>query len=423
VTTTQFCLFALSVLVFGLVSRRAQRGVVTPPIVFVVLGYMLGEHMFGVFDFARVDERSVHLVAEVTLIVILFTDAARIDLRALWKDHDIPVRLLGVGLPLTILLGGVAALLVLESLNIWEAMLVAAILAPTDAALGQSVVTNRGVPARIRQALNIESGLNDGLALPVVLLFASLAAGSREPHSATYWMTFAGKQLLLGPLVGIAIGYAGGFLIRLSSRAGWMSGPFERLAAIALAVLAYSTAELEFLGGNGFIAAFVAGLTVGNCFRGVCSCLFEFGEAEGTLLTIIVFFIFGGLYVPYVFEHLDISILLYAGLSLSLIRILPVALSLAGKKLRLPTVAFLGWFGPRGLASILYVLLILEESTSAGSDRILVVVMATVLLSVLAHGLTASPGSLAYAAGLRRAGDCAERDPVSEMPARIRLSD
>ncbi len=416
--TFQLFVFALSILAFGLVSQRAQRGIITPPMVFVVLGYFLSEQALGIFDFARIDDSVVHLVAELTLILILFTDASRIDLRALKKDHDVPIRLLGVGLPLTILLGGILAVVVLDSLTVWEAVVVAAILAPTDAALGQSVVTNPGVPMRIRQALNIESGLNDGLALPVVLLFASIAAASGEQHSVGYWASFAGKQLVLGPLVGIGVGYIGGKLIQEASRAGWMSGSFQRLAAVALSLLAYSLAELPVVGGNGFIAAFVAGLTMGNCFRGVCSCLYEFGEAEGLLLTITVFFIFGGVYVPAVFEHLNASTLLYACLSLTVIRMAPVALSLVGKRLRISTLSFLGWFGPRGLASILYVLLILEEFKSEGSEQILVVVMTTVLLSVFAHGLSAYPGAAFYAVRLERARDCAELELVSEMPTR-----
>ncbi len=417
-STFQIAVFALSVFAFGLVSKNAQRGMVTPPMVFVVLGYLLGEHVLGVFDFAGAGSSMVHLIAELTLIMILFTDAARIDLRALKKDHDLPIRLLGIGLPLTVLLGAVAAFFVLEGLRFWEIALLAAILAPTDAALGQSVVTNKGVPMRIRQALNIESGLNDGMILPVVLLFASLAAVSSEQHEAGYWLNFVGRQLLLGPLIGLGVGYAGGWLLLRASKAGWMSGSFERLATVALSMSAFSIAELELVGGNGFIAAFVAGLTVGNCFRGICEYLFEFGEAEGLLLTIVVFFLFGGMYVPVVFAQLNPAILSFAVLSLTVIRMASVSLSLRGKRLQLSTHLFLGWFGPRGLASILYVLLILEEFQSPGSAQILVVVMTCVLLSVFAHGLSASPAAVWYAGRLRRQDALAEQMPVSAMPTR-----
>jgi NhaP-type Na+/H+ or K+/H+ antiporter len=346
----------------------------------------------------------------------LFTDASRIDLKLLRRQHSLPVRLLGVGLPLTVAMGMVGAVLLLGGITMWEAALLAAILAPTDAALGQAVVNSPKLPVRIRQALNVESGLNDGLVLPVVLIFLSLAAG-QESKEAGEWIWFAARQVGLGPVAGIFVGFVGGKSVMWGQRTGWMNHSFQDLSSLALSLLAYAVAEL--IGGNGFIAAFCAGLTLGNTARSICTCLYEFAEAEGQLLTLLVFMVFGAVMVPGALEHFRWLHLVYAVLSLTIIRMLPVAVSMLGGRLRWVTVSFLGWFGPRGIASILYVLLLLEGSSVAGRDVILSVVMTTVLLSVFVHGLTALPGTNWYAQHAEQVDLPAEHEQIEEMPVRL----
>ncbi len=410
---------ALSILAFGLISGRVQKSVITPPIVFVFFGLLVSQVGLGLLEF-DIDNRFIHILAEITLVLVLFTDAARIDLRALRNEHNLPVRLLSFGLPLTILLGALIATGLFEDLSIWEAAVLAVILAPTDAALGQAVVGSPLVPVRIRQALNVESGLNDGLVLPALLITLSLATATGQEESVGFWVQFVALQLLLGPLVGIGVGFLGGKLVELGGRSGWMNHTFQDLSALGLSLLAFAGADL--VGGNGFIAAFCAGLTLGNCSRAICECLYEFAEAEGQLLTLVIFMIFGAVMAPMVIGHLTWQIVLYGLLSLTVIRLLPVAVSLSGARMQWDTVLFLGWFGPRGLASILFALLVVEESSLPGREVILVIVVVTVLLSVFGHGLTAYPGAKWYGRRVEKSGrkpGTGENLPVSEMPVRL----
>ena len=409
---------ALLILAFGLVSGRLQHSVITPPMVFVTFGLLVSPAVLGLVDLDTGNEL-VRALAELTLILVLFTDAARINLNALRRDYHLPLRLLGIGLPLTIAFGTLLGAVLFDYLAFWEAAVVAAILAPTDAALGQTVVSNPRVPARIRQALNVESGLNDGLALPIVLVFLAIAGTAEDPELG-FWANFTAAQIVLGPLVGVGVGYLGGRLVYLGTRTGWMNHSFQQLSALALSLLAFALAEL--VGGNGFIAAFTAGLTIGNAFRHVCGCLYEFAEAEGQLLALLTFMIFGGMMVWPMLEQLNWLIALYGVLSLAVVRMLAVAFSLIGTGLQPDTFLFLGWFGPRGLASIVFGLLALERANIAGREEIFAIVIATVLLSVFAHGLTAAPGTNWYALRaeeMKAEPDMAEFVPVTEMPVRI----
>ena len=418
--TLVLALVAASVLGFGLVSGKAQKSIFTPPIVFVAVGWVLAGHGLGFLDL-HIDEHSIHTLAELTLVLVLFTDASRIDLSRLRREHDLPVRLLAIGLPLTIGFGTLVAAWLFPHFTLWEAALLAAVLAPTDAALGQAVVSSPKVPVRIRQALNVESGLNDGIALPVVLLFLSACSAAVEGGGgASYWLRFAALQVTLGPLVGVAVGWIGGRLVEKATVTGWMNHAFQNLASLGLAVLAFGGAEL--IGGNGFIAAFVAGLTLGNVTEHNCECLYEFAEAEGQLMTLLVFFVFGAAMAPEALIHAGWQTWLYAGLSLTIIRMLPVFLSLLGMKLRPATLGFLGWFGPRGIASILFGLLVVDESILGGGKEIFSVVLVTVLLSVLLHGITAYPGATWYSKHSETFDEekAMELQPVSEMRVRIR---
>jgi sodium/hydrogen antiporter len=408
---------ALVVFAFGLVSRRLEGTVFTAPLVFVAAGVILGPAGLGLVEFG-LDDHTVLLLGEIALATVLFTDAARTNLSALRQNEALPLRLLGIGMPLTIALGTVVAALVLTDLTLWEAAIVGTVLAPTDAALGQAVVSNPRVPVRLRQALNVEAGLNDGLSVPFLALFLILAEAEEEHLSANLWIRFTLEQVGLGVLVGVGVGLAGGWLVSQASRRGWMTDSFQRLALLALALIAWALADQ--IGGNGFIAAFVGGLAVGPTVERVGEQLIRFTEAEGQLLNLSVFLIFGVLALGLI-GSLSWEVALYALLSLTVIRMLPVALSLIGTRLRGVSVLFAGWFGPRGLASIVLGLIVVAEAPLlAGRDEIELVVTLTVLLSVLLHGVTAAPLSAVYARQVdRMAADVPEKKGAVAVPTRV----
>lgn len=408
-------LVSVLILVFGAVSERLKRTALTPPMVFVGVGLAVGAGLFG--SFGSYDGFALtRLLSELTLIIVLFTDASRIRFRELEEGYELPLRLLAVAMPLGVVLGAALAIVLFPELSIWSACVLAVILVPTDAALGQAVVASKSVPLKIRQALNVESGLNDGLALPIVLVFAALANMDAEPVAV--WLWFIAKQLTLGPLVGVVTGFGGGRLVVWCVERRWMEHSFEQLSALALAFLAFLLAEL--VGGNGFIAAFVAGLTVGNTAGRVGRVLQEFAETEGQLLSLLTFLCFGAHLAWPLLADVTGTMVLYGVLSLTLVRMVPVSLSLVGSKLRRFTHVFMGWFGPRGLASILFAFLVLEEGVP-GRDLILVVVVITVLMSVYAHGVTAWPASKAYArvCETERHETMEEFMPVAELPTRL----
>lgn len=415
--TFGFAAIAAGIILFALFAKRLENTVITPPLVFAAFGLLIGDFGLGWADL-KFENHFIHGLAEITLILVLFSDAARIDLKDLRKDHNLPARMLLIGMPLTIIFGTAVALALPLGFSFWEAALLAAILAPTDAALGQAVVSSRFVPARIRQTLNIESGLNDGVALPFVLIFAFLAGAAHAGGSETNWLLFGAKQVILGPLAGILIGGAGAWLLDMAAKKGWTTESYEGAAILGLAFLAYSGAEL--IGGNGFIAAFVSGLVFGNVVRGRCGFIFQFAEAEGNFLVLVTFLIFGAAILPTAFGQIDWAVLLYAVLSLSVIRMIPVAISLIGSGVQRSTVVFLGWFGPRGLASILFALFVLEEVPVPAGARIAIITVLTVALSILLHGLSAAPMSRRYAARVAEMGEAEEKKAVSEMPIRGR---
>lgn len=412
---TSIGVIAGGLLLFSLVSGRLQGTIVTPPLIFVLFGFAIGGAGLGIADIEP-NHSTIHLVAELTLILVLFSDAARMDLTRLRRDHNLPLRMLLVGLPLAIVFGTLAAMGIFAEFSLWEAALLAALLAPTDAALGQSVVTAQGVPVRIRQAINVESGLNDGIALPAVLLFAALASAHPGGGGAATWLQFGVLQVTLGPVAGVVIGYVGARLLDTAAERGWAIDSFQGIGILSLAVFTYALAEI--IGGNGFIAAFVGGMVFGNTLRHPCSFLFEFMETEGNLLMLVTFLIFGAVLLPEGLAHLTPAVLFYAVLSLTVIRMIPVAISLAGAGLRAPTYLFLGWFGPRGLASILFVLLILEESELVHREELLAVTVVTVALSALLHGLSAAPLARRYAQSVARTGECEEIQPIAEIALR-----
>ena len=413
--TQSLAIITGGLLLYSLISGRLQGTVVTAPLVFILFGFAVGAEGLDIADI-HPGHSTIHFIAEFTLILVLFADAARIDLRSVRRDHNLPSRMLIIGLPLTILFGAIAAHFLFPAFSTWEAALLAALLAPTDAALGQPVVSDRAVPVRIRQAINIESGLNDGIALPVVFLIAALAGSTHLAMPAIEWLGFGLLQVLLGPAVGIALGYIGARAIDTAIERDWSGAAFQGIGILSLAVFTYVVAEL--IGGNGFIAAFVGGMVFGNSIRHPCTFLFEFMESEGQLLMLITFLIFGAALLPEGIAALNTMNLLYAALSLTVLRMVPIAISLLGSGVSLPTQLFLGWFGPRGLASILFVLLILEESELPHRDQLLSITVITVALSALLHGASAAPLARLFGRLVGRMGECAESKVVAEMPLR-----
>lgn len=410
-------LIAGFVLAYALVSRRLETTLLTGPMVFVGFGLLIGA---GGLDLTEIgmDEAAVRTLAEATLVLLLFTDAIRIDLRRLRDQVDLPARLLGIGLPLTVVLGTLAALVLFPDLALWEAALLAAILSPTDAALGRAVVANPRVPVRIRQALNVESGLNDGIMLPVITLFLALAAAGVDLETPGFWTEFVAKQIGFGVAAGVAAGYGGGWLIREFAGRGWMDGAFRQLATLAIGVGSFALAEA--VHGNGFVAAFVAGLAFGAAAREHCDGVYDFAEDEGQLLALLTFLFFGTSLAGPAISRLTVEIALYAALSLTVIRMVPVALSLAGAGLKLPTVGYIGWFGPRGLASILFGLFILEGAELPVAEELFLTVIWTVVLSVTLHGVTSVWLSERYASWFAVHGrkHMEEAAVVEEMPTR-----
>ena len=403
------------VLAYGLVSRRIVTTPITGPIVFVGAGMLVGS---GGLDFIDVDAGSgvLRTTAEATLVLLLFTDAIRIDFTRLRKQAALPARLLGIGIPLTVGLGVLAGAALLPGLSVWEVALVAAILAPTDAALGQAVVTNPRVPARIRQAINVESGLNDGLMLPVITILLVLTGAGIGLDGPQSWLLFGLAQIGWGVSIGAAVGYVGGRLLDRASEAGWVDGIFRQIATLAIGAGAFAAAELA--GGNGFVAAFVAGLGFGIAARDHCQGAFDFAEDEGHMLAMLTFLFFGAAMAGPLLDTLDWRIALYVVLSLTVVRMLPVAIALVGTALNVRTIAYVGWFGPRGIASILFVLLVLEEAELPGGGLILTVVTWTVLASVIAHGATSWSLSERYASWFDEHQGKAEHQSVEMMPTR-----
>ena len=393
-----FALIAAFVILYGVVSKRLESTIISGPMVFVIFGFILSSDVTGLIT--GKDLTLINIIANITLILVLFSDASRINLGLYSREHRLSQRLLGLGLPLTIFAGVLVGVVILTELPLWQAAILATILAPTDAALAQAVINSERVPVRIRQALNVESGLNDGICFPILLLFIYLADTSGGHRPASFWIQFIGFQLILGPIIGIVVGYVGGKLVLWSVNKSWMSGNFQRLSIVGVSFMAFFSAEI--IGGNGFMSAFFAGLIFGIVARQVGGPIFDFGEAEGELFILLTFMLFGAIMIPNAIGEISWVYILYAVISLTLVRMIPVAISLIGKRLTAPSILYLGWFGPRGVASILYVLVVVDKHDFSGEAIIFYVTTITVLLSILLHGLTAVPGANAYASTLEK---------------------
>lgn len=394
-------LFVSLLFLYSLVSRRLERTVVTAPIVFTMAGMLMLPALEHVRR-AGVNAGVFLHVAEIGLVLLLFTDASRTNLQVLHKIRALPARLLSVGMLLTILLGAVAARITFPQLSWLEAAILSAILAPTDAGLGQIIVNSPRVPMRIRQALNVEAGLNDGLSVPFLLFFIALSAAGTEGGGAASFVRFIQEQLGYGVLIGAGIGLAGGWLLALAERRDWMAESFVQIGVVALPALCLLVSAK--FGASMFIAAFVAGLAVQVSFKEAGKHSVEFAEGWGQILNLSVFFLFGML-VARDWTKFTAPTIIYAIASLTIVRMLPVALSLLGTHLSRATVVFMGWFGPRGLASIVLGLVYLEqEKHFPGETTTRLAIMATVLLSIFAHGITTVPGIDMYSRAVASLG-------------------
>lgn len=401
---TVLALAVLMILVLGwsVVSERLARWNITGPMVFTVFGFVLANGEWGLLG-VTIKTPAIHLLAEVTLALLLFSDAARVNISALRRSIGVPARLLGFGLPLTVLLGTLAAAWLFKDFTWALAGFVAAALAPTDAALSAQLVNDQRIPIRVRRALNVESGLNDGIVTPLVIFTLAVVAGELGVSGGDQVASVVRPlvELGIGIVVGVAIGLGSAILIAFGSRRRWMLVGGRRLATLAAALSSYTVAVT--LDGNGFIAAFVAGIAFGASLPkdlADASEIEELPELVGEVLGLVVWFLFGAALVPVALRYFSVWILLYAVLSLTVIRILPVALALLGARQGKSTVLFVGWFGPRGLASVVFALLAVEQLGE--SDLVGEAVSAvtfTVLLSVILHGASAGPLGRLYARG------------------------
>jgi sodium/hydrogen antiporter len=414
-SASDLAIVAALIFVWATLSARLERFDVTAPITFILAGLLLTHGPLAPLGFAPSHEL-VKTLAEITLALVLFCDASRVGLRDLRSDMGLCVRLLAIGLPLTIGLGTLLALAVVGTSNPWLALLVGAALAPTDAALGAGMMVNPAVPVRIRRLINVESGLNDGIATPFVLI--ALAGVEVSGHAAGIGPAEAAAELALGVGIGAVVGGVGGYLVKVASDRGWVAGSFAGSAVLALAVCAYACAVA--LHGNGFIAAFVGGLAFRASGGRRGERLVPFVEETSALVSLLVWLAFGAVAVVPAFESLTWPEVGYAVLSLTLIRMVPVAIALTGARLGRTTVAFIGWFGPRGLASVVFALLALEEVSPHAAGSAITIIGFTVLLSVVAHGVTADPLARRYGPSMAHALAPVE-DPGIPPPPERRL--
>jgi len=376
-------ILATAALVYVVLSARLKRTAVSSAIFFLTAGILLGDAALGWFAF-QPDSGVLRLIAESTLALVLFADASRIDLRLLRRELAVPARLLGIGLPLTIIAGALAAFALIPGLSGIEAVLLAIAVAPTDAALGQAVVSDDRVPSRIRQGLNVESGLNDGLCVPLLLIALGVAAaegGHSDPVRLVVEEIGFG---VAGGIVAAGFGWAG---MRFGRARAWVDEAWAPLAPIVITGIAYGLATV--LHGSGLIAAFAAGLAYGTIARGSAEEATEMIESAADGLSAVTFFVFGAAFVPVMIEGFTWATLAFAVVVLTVGRMLPVAIALIGTRARLPTVLYVGWFGPRGLASIVFAVLILEADVVPGVNLVLGAIVLAVIISVYAHGATA----------------------------------
>ena len=404
---------ASAIVGYALVSKRLSATIITAPIFFAGIGLLAGP-VLGLLEIEG-DPEVPTLLLEAALVMVLFADASSLDVRRWTREAGLAGRLLGLGLPLTMLMGALGALLVVPGIEPWQAALVGVILAPTDAALGQAVVSNMRVPAVIRNALNVESGLNDGLALPFVTIFITVGLVTTGADTDLQAVQTLALALVGSTVIGAAAGLAGGWLLRRAAELGLGRRRWQPIALVALAVAIYLAADE--VGASGFLAVWVAGLAAGTVLRlGGMEEAFELSEELADVLGAVGFLLLGaGLIVP-VIQRATPEMFAYAILSLTVARMLPVALVMLRTGFALPSIAYVGWFGPRGLASIVFSTVVVEQAVP-GASAISDVVLLTVAISMVVHGVTAAWGAGRYATWFEAAAARNPDIPEAAEPA------
>ena len=403
---------ALFVLGYSVVAGRVERSWMSGPIVFTAAGVILGPNVLGLLRL-DLDALDLRVLAEATLAMVLFTDAANANLRVLRSTVTLPERLLLIGLPLTILLGFAVGWLIFPDLGFLELGLLATMLAPTDAALGKPVVVNPAVPANIRESLNVESGLNDGLCVPIIVILLGLAIGTQIKHgTATHILLVVVEELGIGAVVGLALAMGGVVLLRWAAALGWLSNTWSLVSVPALAGACFAMAQA--IGGSGFIACFAGGLLLGALLPKHRRERLRSVEGVGEALSLMTWLVFGSIVASQLLNHASLAFILYAVLSLTVVRMLPVALCLLGARVTIAESLLVGWFGPRGLTSIVFAIMVFDAELP-GNRTLMATVAWTVVLSVIAHGLTANSFARLLAT---RATSVGADDPSTRPTAR-----
>ena len=393
-------ILAVIAFLYAIVSERVERSWLSGPIVFVAAGFLLGPGGLDVLQL-NIKADGLRVLAELTLAMVLFADAANADLARIRKQAGLPERLLLIGLPLTVLLGFIVARLLFPGLAPIELGLIAATLAPTDAALGKPVVTNPAVPVDIREGLNFESGLNDGICVPIVVLLVGLAVGTEiEGTTATHALRIVVDELGIGLGTGVAVSFLASILLRRAVAARWIADGWSGVTIVALAIACFTAAQA--LGGSGFVACFAGGLAF-KAPQGERHRLLRGTESAGDVLALLTWVAFGAGVVWQMSDRITGSTILYSVLSLTLVRMLPAYLSLAGTSIAPADRLFIGWFGPRGLASIVFGIIIFDAPLSHAIP-VLATIVCTVLISVIVHGITANPLIRGFAPRWKGAG-------------------
>ncbi len=382
----QLAILAIFVFLYSITAGRIERSVVSGPMIFVVAGVIAGP-VLGWFpgDATRSDLR---LLADLTLALFLFVDASNANLSVLRRSFGIPSRMLLIGLPAAVLLGFGLALVMFDALTIYEAAILGAMLAATDAALGKPVITSQSVPVRLREGLNVESGLNDGLCVPIVLAFIALQLGAERGLGSGLAMTLIAEELGIGALVGLGVTTIGTGLFRICRRLGWVTEVWMQIMIVALAFACFGLAQS--LHGSGYIATFTGGALFGYLAKSDTHALLNPAEGIGETLALLTWLMFGVVVIDQIYGLLTWQVLVYALLSLTVVRMVPIYISLIGSGEPASSRLFLGWFGPRGLASIVFTVIVLDEGLP-GARLIALVVVCTVTMSLVLHGMTANP--------------------------------
>lgn len=395
----ELAILALFIFIYSLVAGRIERSMISGPMVFVVAGFLMGPPVLGWFSGDSTNE-DLRILADLTLALVLFNDAATANISVLKRQFQIPSRMLLLGLPGAILLGFAFAVLLFNGLSFYEAAILATMLAATDAALGKAVITNKAVPERLREGLNVESGLNDGICVPILLFFIALTvSGEHDSHSTSALALFI-RELGIGMAVGLTLALVGTALLRWCLQQGWVTEIWMQVTVVALAVTSFAIADS--LHGSGYIAAFTGGMLFGYLEKENTHKFVLASESTGEALALVTWMLFGAMVIGPALMVFSWDVVIYAVLSLTVVRMVPIFLSLVGTGESVSSRLFLGWFGPRGLASIVFAIMVINENIP-NSELIALVVTCTVFLSLIAHGISANP--LAKWMGKKEASD------------------